>query len=65
MDAPDQTGQVNCVLFLQCLAQNPTACPTRNAPGCREACDPDNSGGSMGSGMSQASRVLENAGCQL
>jgi len=61
----------NCRNFLACLANNPAICPTRNAPGCsgddqlNDACPHNSYGGNAGTGVSRASQVLQNAGCQL
>jgi hypothetical protein len=62
---------INCRNFLQCLASNPTVCPTRNAPGCSgdnqatDACPHNDYGGNAGTGLTRANQVLQNAGCQL
>jgi hypothetical protein len=67
----DPTGVSNCRNFLQCLANNPTICPTRNSPGCsgddqfNDACPHNTYGGNAGTGVSRANQVLQNAGCQL
>jgi hypothetical protein len=74
-DAPqagqDSTGVANCRAFLECLASNPTICPTRNAAGCSgdnqaaDACPHNDYGGNAGTGLTRANQVLQNAGCQL
>lgn len=74
-DAPqagqDSTGVANCRDFLQCLASNPTDCPTRDSPGCSgdnqatDACPHNDYGGNAGTGLTRANQVLQNAGCQL
>lgn len=67
----DSTGVVNCGRFLACLAENPDRCPTRNAPGCSgdnqaaDACPHNDYGGNAGTGVTRATQVLLDAGCQL
>jgi hypothetical protein len=67
--AADSTGVNNCNAFLQCLANNSTTCTTRNAPGCSSdpggVCNHNSFGGDAGTGVSRATQVLINAGCQL
>jgi hypothetical protein len=66
--AMDPFGISNCEALLSCFTANPTACPTRGAPGCTDAlgvCDWNNFGGVGGSAMLAADRVLSDAGCAL
>lgn len=67
----DALGVVNCGAFLSCLAENPARCATRNAPGCSggdpaaNACPHNDYGGIAGTGVTRATEVLFDAGCQL
>jgi hypothetical protein len=67
----DPTGVANCTIFLQCLSDNADRCPTRNTPGCSgdnqasDACPHNDYGGNAGTGVTRATQVLQNAGCQL
>ena len=67
----DPIGIDNCGRFLQCLADNPGVCSTRNAPGCsgddqvNDACPHNNFGGNAGTGLVRANQVLSDAQCQL
>jgi hypothetical protein len=62
---------LNCRNFLQCLANNPAVCATRDAPGCsgddqlNDACPHNDYGGNAGTGLTRVNQVLLNAGCQL
>jgi len=59
----------NCISLLACMAANANICSTRNAPGCTNdpggVCNPAQFGGTTGGGDLQATRVLQNAQCQL
>jgi hypothetical protein len=67
----DSTGVSNCNAFLGCLTANASRCPTRNTPGCSgdnqasDACPHNNYGGNAGTGVTRATLVLQDAGCQL
>jgi hypothetical protein len=67
----DSTGIINCNAFLGCLSANADRCPTRNTPGCSgdnqasDACPHNDYGGNAGTGVSRATQVLLDAGCQL
>jgi hypothetical protein len=69
----DSTGVTNCRAFLECLANNPDVCATRNASGCSgdnqnpggDACPHNNYGGNAGTGLTRANQVLQNAACTL
>ena len=67
----DAAGVLNCDAFLSCLTSNADRCPTRNAPGCSvdnqaaDACPHNDYGGNAGTGVTRATQVLLNAGCEL
>lgn len=71
VEGVDPTGVINCNAFLGCLSANAARCPTRNTPGCSgddqaaDACPHNNYGGNAGTGVTRATQVLVNAGCQL
>jgi hypothetical protein len=55
-----------CSAFLQCLQDNPGACPTRHAAGCSDAggaCDTVNFGGSGSAGVMLGDNIIGTAGC--
>jgi hypothetical protein len=65
--ASDTTGVNNCNAWLQCLTNNPVTCANSNAAACSGefgACRHNSFGGAAGTGVSQATQVLINAGCQ-
>jgi len=57
----------NCQAFLQCLADNPGACPVRHADGCSDApedpCYHESFGGNFGPGVVLADSILGTAQC--
>jgi hypothetical protein len=65
----DTTGAAaGCNAFLQCLADNTEACPTRLAPGCSEAggpCDTANFGGNGSPGVTLADTIIGTASCSF
>jgi hypothetical protein len=57
-----------CSAFLQCLADNPGACPTRLTVGCTDAggaCDASAFGGNGSAGVVLADRILGTAQCSF
>jgi hypothetical protein len=55
-----------CDAFLQCLQDNPEACPTRLTAGCSDtggACDPVNFGGNGSAAITLADRIIGTAQC--
>jgi hypothetical protein len=57
-----------CDAFLQCLQDNPDACPTRLTPGCSDVgnvCDPASLGGDGTGGITLADRIIGSAGCSF
>jgi hypothetical protein len=57
-----------CQAFLDCLADNPAACPVRHAPGCSEeggVCNHNDFGGNGGPGVGLADAILGSATCDF
>ncbi|MEO8183225.1 MAG: hypothetical protein ABI895_30705 [Deltaproteobacteria bacterium] len=55
-----------CEAFLECLQDNPQACPSRIAPGCvvaGGACDPIDFGGNGSAAIALADRIIGTAQC--
>ena len=62
------TSAAQCNDFLQCLADNPAACPTRLTAGCSDAgsvCDAARFGGNGSQGVSVADAVIGTAQCSF
>ena len=63
----DGNATGNCNAFLDCMANNPGACPVRHAGGCSEdpggVCNHTFFGGNQGQGLIRADNILGTAGC--
>jgi hypothetical protein len=62
----DAATASQCDAFLQCLQDNPAACPTRLAAGCAVAggpCDPVNFGGTGSAAITLADSIIGTAQC--
>ncbi len=62
----DGNASGNCDAFLDCMANNPGACPVRHAGGCSDVggvCDHTRFGSNTGQGLIRADNILGTAGC--
>ncbi len=62
-----RSGAAQCDAFLDCLANNPDACPVRHAPGCSGdpggVCNHTDFGTNTGRGVALADAILGTTGC--
>jgi hypothetical protein len=65
----DANATANCQGFLDCLSNNPGACPVRHQPGCSDdpggVCNHNVFGGNGGQGLIRADNILGTATCNF